>query len=98
MAGRCPIWRYSLVLYFACFNLLVLLYALVWPVNFRGAVYAWPEAFAMMILHGVVSAVLAYAAQQKRLTTEIAHKVYPAALVSYLLWACMMWRWVLPPA
>ncbi len=72
----------------------MLLCALVWPIGFRGVVYTWPEAFAMMILHGVVSAVLAYAAQQKRLATEIGDKAYPAALVSYLLWACMMWRWL----
>ena len=41
----------------------------------------------------LVAAALVYASQQRLLGSEIGEKAYPAALVAYLLWACMMLRW-----
>jgi hypothetical protein len=47
-----------------------------------------------MLLHLLVAAALVYAGHQQLARSDIGQKAYPAALVSYLLWSCMMFRWV----
>lgn len=73
---------------------MLLLWALGSPLHYQAAVYGWPQAASQMLLHLVVSIALVYAGHQKLAGSEIALKAYPAALVSYLLWSCMMLRWM----
>ena len=80
--------------YFAGANVLVLLIIVPFPIQFKGISYSWQDAFFTTFLHAVVSLALAYAATERRAGTDIAQRIFPAALVSYLLWACMFWRWI----
>ncbi len=86
-------WQYRVVLVFGLLNLLGLLVTAIFPFHVDGRLYSWPEAAGQMSLQALVAAALVYASQQRLLGSEIGEKAYPAALVAYLLWACMMLRW-----
>lgn len=83
---------YRLAQYFALGNLLILLIIVPFPISFAGLHYGWQNAAFTAFLQVIVSLTLAYAAKEKIAGTDIAQRIFPAALVSYLLWSCMFLR------
>lgn len=67
--------------------------ALVTPLTVNGREYGWSQALSLMILHGLVSAVLMYAAREKQRGSDLGYKAFPASIMSYVLWLCMFLRW-----
>ena len=56
--------------------------------------YHSDQAAGLMIFQLPVSLALLYGSLQKLRGSEIAERVYRAACVSYLLWLCMLLRWL----
>ncbi|MEX1669038.1 hypothetical protein AB4876_08935 [Zhongshania guokunii] len=84
----------KLLVAFGLVNLLAVVVAIVQPIDISNQLYGWPEAAVLLVLQAVVSLAMIYAAVQKIQRAEIAIKALPAALVAYVLWACMVWRWL----
>lgn len=86
-------WQYRLVAVFGLLNLVALVALCFVPIHVGERLYSWPQAAGQMLLQALVAVALIYAGQQRLIGSDIGEKAYPAALVSYLLWACMMLRW-----
>ena len=79
---------------FGLLNALLLLIATLMPLPFNGLEYGWSQASSLMILQGVVTAAMIYAASEKLRGSDIGLKAFPASIMSYVLWLCMFLRWV----
>ncbi|MDF1691929.1 MAG: hypothetical protein P1U47_06130 [Zhongshania sp.] len=85
---------FKLLAVFGFANILAVVVAIVQPIEISNHLYAWSDAAVLLVLQAVVSLAMIYAAVQKMQRAEIAIKALPAALVAYVLWACMVWRWL----
>jgi hypothetical protein len=79
---------------FGLLNCALLLVAVFMPLPFGGHEYGWSQASSLMILHGLVSAAMVYAAREKMRGSDLGHKAFPASIMSYVLWLCMALRWL----
>ena len=87
-------FRFKVLALFGCINLLFIMSALLALISFAGRDYAWPQAAVLILIQGLVALAMLYAARQKFAGADIADKAYSAVLVAYVLWLCMMWRWL----
>lgn len=83
-----------IVMAFGLLNAWLLLIAALMPLSFNGLEYGWSQASSLMILQGLVAAAMIYAAREKIRGSEIGRKAFPASIMSYVLWLCMVLRWV----
>lgn len=66
---------------------------LVHPVSVAGLEYSWKSASLLLGMQILLSGLLLYVAEQRRQSTEIAEKAFPAVVVAVLLWLCMFAYW-----
>ena len=81
------------VLAFGLLNSLLLIVVLFSPLAVNGHLYGWQQASSLMILHALVSAAMVYAALEKQRGSDLGQKAFPASILSYVLWLCMVLRW-----
>lgn len=82
-----------IVMSFGLLNGLLLLLAVFVPLPINGHEYGWEQASSLLFLHGLVSAAMVYAALEKQRGSDLGHKAFPASIMSYVLWLCMVLRW-----
>lgn len=67
--------------------------ATVLPLSLAGAPYQWSSASLLLALQGVVGLALMYTAIEKRRGTELGQKLFPASVMSVVLWLAMLSFW-----
>ncbi|MBW2940041.1 hypothetical protein [Zhongshania aquimaris] len=83
-----------IVMAFGLLNGLFLATALFVPLTFKSHIYGWQQASSLMILHAFVTAAMLYAAVEKQRGSALGLKALPASIMSYILWLCMVLRWL----
>jgi hypothetical protein len=86
--------RFKVLALFGFINLFFIVVALISPISLAGHDYAWPQAAVLILIQGLVALAMLYVARQKFAGADIADKAYPAVVVAYVLWLCMVWRWL----
>lgn len=64
------------------------------PLVLAGVSYSWASASVLLALQVLLSILLLYAAEQRRLGSDIAEKAFPAVVMAVLLWCCMFVYWL----
>lgn len=67
--------------------------AMVLPMSLAGAAYTWSSAALLLALQWLVGGALLYAALEKRRGTELGDKLFPASVMSVVLWMAMLSFW-----
>ncbi|WP_373087514.1 hypothetical protein [Zhongshania sp.] len=86
--------RFKVLAVFGVINLFFIVVALVEPISLAEHDYAWPHAAVLILIQGLVALAMLYVGRQKFAAADIADKTYPAVVVAYVLWLCMVWRWL----
>ncbi len=86
--------RFKVLALIGIVNLLLIGAALIEPIAIAGHDYGWQQAAVLILIQALIALAMLYAAGQKLARADIADKAYPAVLVAYVLWLCMLWRWL----
>ena len=86
--------RFKVFAVFGLFNLLLIAAVLFEPITINGHRYGFSQAAVLILIQGLIALAMLYAARQKFAGADIADKAFPAVLVAYGLWLCMVWRWL----
>lgn len=63
------------------------------PLSLAGVPYQWATASLLLALQWLVGAALMYTAVEKRRGTELGQKLFPASVMSVVLWLAMLSFW-----
>ncbi len=86
--------QFKVLALFGLVNFLFIITALLRPISIAEQSYGWHQASVLLMIQGLIASAMLYAARQKFAKADIADKAYPAVIVAYVLWLCMVWRWL----